>query len=44
MVKEWLGRSDSLNTDIGYDLFERIITANSVYRKAVDAKLTTATQ
>lgn len=39
-LREWLGKSDSLSTNIGYDLFERIISHNSVYRKAVDAKLT----
>ena len=39
-VQEWLEKNNSLSTDIGYDLFERIILRNSKYRKAVDDKVT----
>jgi 5'-deoxynucleotidase YfbR-like HD superfamily hydrolase len=41
-VREWLDRSNRLSTDIGYDLFERIISHNSIYRKAVDDKVTSS--
>ncbi|MBO5701285.1 MAG: TIR domain-containing protein [Clostridia bacterium] len=39
-VREWLDRGSRLGTDIGYDLFDRIIAHNSIYRKAVDDKVT----
>jgi 5'-deoxynucleotidase YfbR-like HD superfamily hydrolase len=35
-VKEWLNKGDKLSTNIGYDLFERIIVKNPIYRKATD--------
>lgn len=39
-VREWLDRGNRLGTDIGYDLFDRIIAHNSIYRKATDEKVT----
>lgn len=38
-VNKWLAESDKISTDIGYDLFERIIPHNPLYRKAIDARL-----
>ena len=40
-VKKWMAESDKISTDLGYALFERIILNNPVYRKAVDALITT---
>ena len=42
LVKEWLENNNRLTTNIGYDLFDRIILHNSTYRKIVDYKFTTA--
>lgn len=39
-VNKWLAESDKISTDIGYDLFERIIPHNPRYRKAIDSVLT----
>lgn len=39
-VRKWLGEGDKLGTNIGYDLFERIIVGNPVYRKAIDLLIT----
>lgn len=36
-VKKWISEGDKLSTNIGYDLFERIIVGNPSYRKAIDA-------
>lgn len=41
-LKEWLEKNNQLSTNIGYDLFDRIILHNSIYRKAVDYKVTTS--
>ena len=43
-VKKWLGESNKLSTDLGYDLFERIILRHPKYRKATDALFTAATK
>ena len=37
-VKKWISEGDKLSTNIGYDLFERIIIGNPSYRKAIDAQ------
>ncbi len=37
-VKDALKQADNIITDIGYDLFERIISHNPIYRKSVDKK------
>ena len=37
MAKAWLSEGDKLSTNIGYDLFERIIVGNPIYRKAMDS-------
>lgn len=39
-VKSWLNEGNKLSTDIGYDLFERIIIRNPIYRKATDKLIT----
>ncbi len=39
MVELWLAKSNKLSTDIGYDLFERIISHNWLYRKSIDKKI-----
>ena len=36
-VNKWLSEGDKLSTNIGYDLFERIIIGNPIYRKAIDS-------
>jgi 5'-deoxynucleotidase YfbR-like HD superfamily hydrolase len=41
-VKGWLSEGEKLSTDIGYDLFDRIIVRNPIYRKAVDGLITAA--
>lgn len=41
-VKGWLSEGEKLSTDIGYDLFDRIIVRNPIYRKAVDGLVTAA--
>ena len=35
-VKMWLAEGEKLSTDLGYELFNRIIVRNPQYRKAVD--------
>ncbi|MBE6637257.1 MAG: HD domain-containing protein [Ruminococcaceae bacterium] len=40
VVKKWMAESDKLGTDLGYELFERIILNNPLYRKAVDSLMT----
>ena len=42
-VQEWLERGNRLGTDVGYALFERIISHNSIYRKTIDEKITSST-
>ena len=39
-VLSWLAESSKLSTDIGYTLFERIISHNHVHRKIIDNKIT----
>lgn len=39
-VLHWLGEADKLSTDMGYDLFERIISHNHVHRGVIDEKIT----
>ena len=39
VAKQWLAEGDKLGTNIGYDLFERIIVNNPIYRKAMDSHL-----
>ncbi len=39
-AKQWLKEGEKLSTNIGYDLFERIIIGNPVYRKAMDSLIT----
>ena len=39
MIHKWLDEGNKLSTDIGYDLFERVITKNPIYRKAIDNRL-----
>ena len=39
-VKQWLAEGEKLSTDLGYELFDRIIVRNPQYRKAVDALIT----
>ncbi len=39
-VKEWLAEGEKLSTEIGYNLFDRIIVRNPVYRKVVDNLIT----
>ena len=39
-AQKWISEGEKLSTDIGYGLFERIITANPRYRKAVDGLIT----
>ena len=39
-AKKWLREGDKLSTNIGYDLFERIIINNPTYRKAIDSLIT----
>ena len=39
-IKEWLQKCNKLSTNIGYELFDRIIVRNPIYRKAVDKLLT----
>ncbi len=39
-AKKWLAEGDKLSTNIGYDLFERIIVSNPIYRKAIDSLVT----
>ena len=39
-VREWIDEGNKLSTDIGYDLFERIILRHSPYRKAIDNLIT----
>lgn len=39
-VRGWLFEKEKLSTAIGYELFERIIIRNPVYKKAVDALIT----
>ena len=43
-VKKWLETENNLSTDLGYQLFERIVTRNPVYRKPVDRKFTESKQ
>lgn len=40
MAKSWLSECDKLSTNIGYELFERIIVNNPSYRKAMDSLIT----
>jgi putative hydrolase of HD superfamily len=40
MVKGWLSEGEKLSTDLGYELFNRIIVRNPYYRKAVDGLIT----
>ena len=40
IVNEWKAKGDSLSTNIGYSLFERIILRNPIYRKAIDKLVT----
>ncbi len=39
-VLRWLSEADKLSTDIGYDLFERIISHNHIHRRIIDKKIT----
>ncbi len=39
-VLHWLSEADKLSTDMGYDLFERIISDNHVHRRIIDEKIT----
>ena len=39
-VQHWLSEADKISTDLGYDLFERIITHNHVHRWIIDEKIT----
>ena len=39
-VKKWISEGDKLSTNIGYYLFERVITTNPAYRKATDLLIT----
>jgi 5'-deoxynucleotidase YfbR-like HD superfamily hydrolase len=39
-VQMWLSEADKLSTDIGYELFERIISHNHVHRRIIDEKIT----
>ena len=39
-VKGWLAEGEKLSTDLGYELFDRIIVRNPHYRKAVDGLIT----
>ncbi|MBQ7005503.1 MAG: TIR domain-containing protein [Clostridia bacterium] len=39
-VLHWLNESNKLSTDMGYDLFERIISHNHIHRKIIDEKIT----
>lgn len=38
-MRKWLSEGDKLSTNIGYDLFERIIINNPTYRKAIDMRI-----
>ena len=40
IVNEWRAKGNKLSTDIGYELFDRIITRNPIYRKSVDKLVT----
>ncbi|MBQ8689724.1 MAG: TIR domain-containing protein [Clostridia bacterium] len=40
-AKKWMAEGDKLSTDIGYELFERIIVNNPGYRKAMDSLILT---
>ncbi len=40
VVRGWLAEGEKLSTDLGYDLFDRIIVRNPTYRKAVDGLIT----
>ena len=42
-VNEWRVKGNKLSTDIGYELFDRIISRNPLYRKSID-KLVTASK
>ena len=39
-VGEWRAKGNKLSTDIGYELFDRIITRNPIYRKCIDKLVT----
>jgi 5'-deoxynucleotidase YfbR-like HD superfamily hydrolase len=39
-VKEWAAEGNKLSTEIGCDLFERIVLHNPIYRKAIDNEIT----
>ncbi len=39
VIKSWLNESNKLSTDIGYDLFDRIIRNNPIYRKFIDKSI-----
>ena len=39
-VRAWRSEARRLSTDLGYDLFDRIVLQNPVYRKAVDKIIT----
>ena len=39
-VLRWLDESKKLSTDMGYDLFDRVISNNHVHRKIIDEKIT----
>ncbi len=39
-VLHWLSEANKLSTDMGYDLFERIISHNHIHRRVIDEKIT----
>lgn len=39
-VKEWMAEGDHLSTNLGYELFDRIIRRNPNYRKSIDKLIT----
>ena len=40
MINEWRAKGNKLSTDIGYELFDRIIIRNPIYRKCIDKIVT----
>ena len=40
IVNQWKAESDKLSTNLGYELFDRIIRKNPMYRKATDRLIT----
>ncbi len=42
IIEQWKKEGNNLSTNLGYELFDRIVKRNPVYRKVIDHKITQA--